>query len=122
MSAVEGLEVTVATLDLDTALGTIDGRAIAAADPAGGMTAATTADKFRAQLLSEDGDGTFTVTLGTDDLASAALAAAEALTIAVPSGGVGVCTAVVKQDGSVSDLSLAVRGNVAADYASADVS
>lgn len=111
--AIEGLEVTISTLTVQTAAGLIDGRSVAANAAAGTLVASTTVGKFRGQLVSEDGDGTFTVTLGTDDLASAALAAADAQLIDVPSGGIAISTHVVKQDGTVSDPDISVRGKVA---------
>jgi len=119
--AIDGLFITMSTLNMVNGAGQIDGRTIESGT-AGAVTGATTSTKFQASLLSEDGDGTFTVTKGTDDLASAALAAADALLIPVPAGGVAIATVVVKEDGTVSNLDHSRRGESAAVTADDTVS
>ena len=109
-AAVEGLDFLAPSLTATVAAGLIDGRAVAATTVT--LTASTTGGKYRGALISEDGDGTYTATLGTDDLDSAALAAAEALTLAVPSGGVGIATCAVDATTGVTLLSMAVRGQL----------
>ena len=89
--------------------GLIDGRAVAGGSGVT-ATAATTGAKFRGCLVSEDGDGTYTATLGTDDLDSAALAAANANTLDVPAGGVGVVTFAVDNGTTITLVSMAARG------------
>jgi len=113
---VEGFAVlgTSAVLDIDLGAGSIDGRHVDATIDQG-VTAATTGGKFRGYLISEDGDGTFTVTAGTDDLASAVLAAADALLIAVPAAGVAIMTGVATDTTAAAQLkSTARQGEIAA--------
>jgi len=97
--ALEGLEVTNSGLTATVGAGLIDGRGVAAvAAPI--ITAATTT--YRGWLISEDGDGTYTTTMGTDDVgASSALALADALLIDVPAGGIAVATGSVNNTTTV---------------------
>jgi hypothetical protein len=112
MAGMEGLEVTFSGLTGSVAQGLIDGRAVPAVASVV-VTAATTT--FRGFLISEDGDGTYTVTMGTDDgAASAALAADAALLIAVPAGGVALLTGAVNNTTVVSLTSMERRGELPA--------
>jgi hypothetical protein len=118
MAAVEGFEYSASGLTISFGEGLIDGRAVAAGSPAD-VTPAT-AD-FRGFLVSEDGDGTWTVTQTADDShASAALAAAAALELAIPAGGVALVTGAVNNTTTLSEISIARRGEVPEDTASAD--
>ncbi len=110
MAGMEGLEVTFSGLTGSVAQGLIDGRAVPAVATVT-ITAATTT--FRGFLISEDGDGTYTVTMGTDDVgATAVLAAADALLIDVPAGGVALLTGAINNTTVVSLTSMARRGAV----------
>lgn len=107
MAAMEGLDVTFSGLTGTVSEGLIDGRAV----PSDTVTITAATTTFRGFLISEDGDGTYTVTMGTDDVgASAALAAADALLIDVPAGGIGVLTGAVNNVTTVSETSMARRG------------
>jgi len=112
MAAIEGLDVAFSGLTGTFEKGLIDGRAVqAVAAPI--VTAASTT--FRGFLISEDGDGTYTTTMGTDDVgATAVLAAADALLIDVPAGGIAIITGAVNNTTTVSLLSMERRGAVSA--------
>jgi hypothetical protein len=107
-ATMEGLDFLAPDLTATISAGLIDGRAVAAATAT--LTAA--GSNFRGFLVSEDGDGTYTVTLGTDALATAVLAAAEALTLDVPAGGVGIATGAVNNTTTVTLLSMEQRGKL----------
>lgn len=109
-SIVEGFHAlsTENLLDVDLGAGIVDGRHVVATIDVG-VTGATTGGKFRGYLISEDGDGTFTATAGTDDLDTAVLAAADALLIDVPAGGVAILTGVATQTTAVAQLKSVAR-------------
>lgn len=109
MAAIEGLEYSASGLTITFGEGLIDGRAVPSASPAAVTPATTT---FRGFLVSEDGDGTYTVTMGTDDVgATAALAVADALAnLDVPTGGIGICAGAVNNTTTLSDIDMSVRG------------
>jgi TctA family transporter len=107
--AMEGLEYSASGLTLSFGAGLIEGRAIdATAAPA--VTAAGATDI--GFLVSEDGDGTYTVTMASADAADAAAALVEALAIDVPAGGVGVLAGTADNTTVLSLITISVRGKL----------
>ena len=112
MAAIEGFgSVAASTLTLAGDGGTIDGRNVPVL--AGTVTASTTGGKFRSWILSEDGDGTYTVTMGTDDEHdSEALAFADIGDLVVPAGGIGLLGGVTDNTDAEYAFDLSVRGKL----------
>ena len=109
--AMEGLEYSASGLTLSFGAGLIDGRAVDATD-APIVTAASATDV--GFLISEDGDGTYTVTMAAADAADAAAALVEALAIDVPAGGVGVLVGTADNTTVLSLITVSVRGKLTA--------
>lgn len=111
MPAISGFGgLAASTLNITTQdPGLVDGRAVPALSEA--VTAATTGGKFRGFLVSEDGDGTYTVTQTADDSHDdAATALTAALDLAVPAGGIGIVAGSVSSTAVQGTFSLAVQG------------
>ncbi len=109
-AAIEGFDsMLAATLTVTADAGLIDG----VAKPAVSVTVVAATNTFVGYLVSEDGDGTYTITHTADDVAATAvlaLAAAEALD--VPAGGTGLFVGSADDTDAEYPFSLSVRGKL----------
>lgn len=114
MAAIEGFgSVAASTLAVSADGGIIDGvnKPVVAAT----AVVATTGGKFKGFLVSEDGDGTYTITHTADDAAATAAAALVlAAALAVPSGGIGLFAGSVGSANAENPFDLSVRGKLPA--------
>ncbi len=110
MPAIAGFDsIAAATLAVTASEGLID----EVAKPAVAVTAIVASTTFKGFLVSEDGDGTYTITHTADDIAvSAILALAAAEALDVPAGGIGLFAGSVDTTDAELPFSLAVRGNL----------
>ena len=107
-AAVDGLEVSVSTLNVSLAEGLVNGRVL----PATTIAISGGATNFAAFLISEDGAGAYTLTEVDDAGVSAAAALVVALTIAVPAGEVGIVAGSNDATDADNPFSVAVRGKL----------
>lgn len=77
------------------------------------VTAVVATTTFKGFLVSEDGDGTYTITHTADDVAAtAALALDAAELLDVPAGGTGLFTGAVDDTDADHGYRISVRGKV----------
>jgi len=81
--------------------------------PAVSVTAVIAGSTFKGYLVSEDGDGTYTITHTADDVAAtAALAMDAAELLAVPAGGIGLFVGAVDTNDADLGYRMSVRGKL----------
>lgn len=110
MAAMEGFgSVAASTLAVSADGGTIDG----VNKPAVAVTAVVATTTYKGFLVSEDGDGTYTITHTADNAAaSAAAALALAVALDVPAGGIGLFAGSVGTANAENPFDLSVRGKL----------